>query len=79
MVSEILYVRIAPLLVSFSDRSEPLPQTFCPAPGNFTSLTTDIPSLKEMGAGEITGIILGVFAGMLIVATVFFLPYYHTK
>ncbi len=38
-----------------------------------------IPTLKEMGAGEATGIILGVFAGTLVVAAVFFLPYYHAK
>ncbi|KAG9246837.1 phosphate transporter [Calycina marina] len=38
-----------------------------------------IPTLDEMGAGQATGIILGVFGGVLIVAAVFFLPYYHAK
>ncbi|KIV81941.1 hypothetical protein PV11_04088 [Exophiala sideris] len=38
-----------------------------------------IPTLKQMGAGEAIGIILGVFAGMLVIAALFFLPYYHAK
>lgn len=38
-----------------------------------------IPSLEEMGAGKATGIILGVFFGVLLVAALFFLPYYYRK
>ncbi|KAK5344475.1 Global transcription regulator sge1 [Exophiala xenobiotica] len=38
-----------------------------------------IPTLKAMGAGEATGIILGVSASTLVVAAVFFLSYYYAK
>ncbi len=38
-----------------------------------------IPTLEQMGAGEAIGSILGVVAGVLIISTVFFLPYYHAK
>jgi hypothetical protein len=38
-----------------------------------------IPTLKQMGADEATGIILGVFAGILAISTIFFLPYYYRK
>lgn len=38
-----------------------------------------IPTLEKMGAGEAIGIILGTFAGVFIIATLFFLPYYHAK
>ncbi|KAF2260269.1 phosphate transporter [Lojkania enalia] len=36
-------------------------------------------SLEEMGAGKACGIILGVFAGVLLIAYVFFLPYFHRR
>lgn len=36
-------------------------------------------SLEEFGAGRATGIILGVFGGALIIAYVFFLPYFHRR
>ncbi|KAJ9636812.1 hypothetical protein H2201_003064 [Coniosporium apollinis] len=36
-------------------------------------------SLEEFGAGKAVGIILGVFAGALIIAYVFFLPYFHRR
>ncbi|KAM6536146.1 hypothetical protein FALCPG4_002163 [Fusarium falciforme] len=35
------------------------------------------PSLEELGAGTAIGIILGVFFGVLLIAYVFFLPYFH--
>lgn len=38
-----------------------------------------IPTLEEMGAGQAIGIILGVFAGVLVITTVFFVPYFHAK
>lgn len=38
-----------------------------------------IPTLEEMGAGQAVGIILGVFVGILLISTVFFLPYYYRK
>ncbi|KAG4414771.1 hypothetical protein IFR04_012084 [Cadophora malorum] len=38
-----------------------------------------IPTLEEMGPGKAIGIILGVFAGVLIISAVFFVPYYHAK
>ncbi|PWY67954.1 phosphate transporter [Aspergillus sclerotioniger CBS 115572] len=34
-------------------------------------------SMEEFGAGKAAGIVLGVFVGCLIVATVFFLPYFR--
>ncbi|RAL00139.1 inorganic phosphate transporter [Aspergillus ibericus CBS 121593] len=34
-------------------------------------------SLEAFGAGKAAGIVLGVFAGCLIFATVFFVPYFH--
>ncbi|KAF7510852.1 hypothetical protein GJ744_005952 [Endocarpon pusillum] len=37
------------------------------------------PSLEEFGAGKAVGIILGVFAGMLLVAYVFFMPYFKRR
>ncbi|MCJ1285290.1 hypothetical protein MMC26_004630 [Xylographa opegraphella] len=37
------------------------------------------PSLEEFGAGKVAGIILGVFFGMLIIAYVFFVPYFHRR
>ncbi|KAF2460754.1 phosphate transporter family-domain-containing protein [Lineolata rhizophorae] len=36
-------------------------------------------SLEDFGAGKATGIILGVFAAMLVVAYVFFLPYFYRR
>lgn len=38
-----------------------------------------IPSIDEMGAGKVVGIILGVFFGVWALAAIFFLPYYHRK
>lgn len=37
------------------------------------------PSLEEFGAGNACGIVLGVFFGMLLIAYVFFLPYFHRR
>jgi solute carrier family 20 (sodium-dependent phosphate transporter) len=37
------------------------------------------PSLEEFGAGKACGIILGVFFGVLIIAYVFFMPYFHRR
>ena len=37
------------------------------------------PSLEEFGAGKATGIILGVFFGMLLFAYVFFMPYFQRR
>ncbi|KAF2623845.1 phosphate transporter [Macroventuria anomochaeta] len=36
-------------------------------------------SLEEMGAGKATGIILGVFFGILAVGYIFFVPYFHRR
>ncbi|KAF5236251.1 hypothetical protein FANTH_11365 [Fusarium anthophilum] len=38
-----------------------------------------IPTPEQMGAGEACGIILGVFGGVWIISTVFFVPYFHAK
>ncbi|KAF2269492.1 phosphate-repressible phosphate permease [Lojkania enalia] len=37
------------------------------------------PSLEEFGAGKAVGIILGVFFGVLLIAYVFFMPFFHRK
>ena len=37
------------------------------------------PSLEEFGAGRAVGIILGVWGGMLVVAYVFFMPYFKAR
>jgi solute carrier family 20 (sodium-dependent phosphate transporter) len=37
------------------------------------------PSLEEFGAGKASGIILGVFFGVLLIAYVFFMPYFHRR
>jgi hypothetical protein len=37
------------------------------------------PSLEEFGAGKATGIVLGVFFGVLLVAYVFFTPYFNRR
>ena len=37
------------------------------------------PSLEEFGAGKAAGIILGVFAGVLLIAYGFFMPYFHRR
>ncbi|KAI9927241.1 hypothetical protein ASPWEDRAFT_46696 [Aspergillus wentii DTO 134E9] len=37
------------------------------------------PSLEEFGARKAVGIVLGVFAGCLVVAIVFFMPYFHRR
>lgn len=37
------------------------------------------PSLEEFGAGKAVGIILGVFFGVLLIAYVFFVPYFHRR
>jgi phosphate/sulfate permease len=37
------------------------------------------PSLEEFGAGKAVGIILGVFAGVLAIAYVFFMPYFKRR
>jgi len=36
-------------------------------------------SFEEMGAGKVTGIILGVAGGVLLIAYVFFVPYFHRR
>jgi phosphate/sulfate permease len=36
-------------------------------------------SLEEMGAGKVTGIILGVSAGVLAFSYIFFVPYFHRR
>jgi phosphate/sulfate permease len=36
-------------------------------------------SLEEFGVGKVVGIILGVFAGSLVIAYGFFLPYFHRR
>jgi sodium-dependent phosphate transporter len=41
--------------------------------------TPTAPSLEEFGAGKAAGIILGVFAGVLAFAYVFFRPYFHRR
>lgn len=37
------------------------------------------PSLEEFGAGKAAGIVLGVFFGCLVLAVVFFVPYFHRR
>ncbi|KAL8705760.1 MAG: hypothetical protein Q9225_008007 [Loekoesia sp. 1 TL-2023] len=37
------------------------------------------PSLEEFGAGKAVGIILGVFFGVLAIAYIFFVPYFHRR
>ncbi|KEF55154.1 PiT family inorganic phosphate transporter [Exophiala aquamarina CBS 119918] len=37
------------------------------------------PSLEEFGAGKAVGIILGVWAGMLLVSYIFFVPYFERR
>ncbi|KAK1998121.1 phosphate transporter [Colletotrichum falcatum] len=37
------------------------------------------PSLEDLGAGTVCGIILGVFFGVLLLAYVFFVPYVHRR
>jgi phosphate/sulfate permease len=37
------------------------------------------PSLEEFGAGKAAGIILGVWAGVLVIAYVFFMPYFKAR
>lgn len=37
------------------------------------------PSLEKFGAGKAVGIILGVFAGMLLISYVFFVPYFKRR
>lgn len=39
----------------------------------------DAPSLEEFGAGKAVGIVLGVFAGMLLIAYGFFQPYFYRR
>ncbi|KIX00299.1 uncharacterized protein Z518_10438 [Rhinocladiella mackenziei CBS 650.93] len=37
------------------------------------------PSLEEFGAGKAVGIILGVWAGVLLIAYIFFMPYFERR
>ena len=37
------------------------------------------PSLEEFGAGKAVGIVLGVFFGVLAIAYIFFVPYFHRR
>ncbi|KAI3558000.1 phosphate transporter [Colletotrichum abscissum] len=37
------------------------------------------PSLEELGAGTVCGIILGVFFGILLLSYIFFVPYVHRR
>ncbi|KFY68111.1 hypothetical protein V496_01288 [Pseudogymnoascus sp. VKM F-4515 (FW-2607)] len=39
----------------------------------------DAESLEEFGAGKAVGIILGIFAGVLAIAYIFFVPYFHRR
>ncbi|KAI9794381.1 MAG: hypothetical protein M1816_005450 [Peltula sp. TS41687] len=41
--------------------------------------TNGIPSLEKMGGGKATGIILGVFLGCILIAYVFFMPYFWRR
>merc|ERR1712093_613248 len=41
--------------------------------------TPTAPSLEEFGAGKAAGIILGVWAGMLLIAYIFFMPYFKAR
>ncbi|KAF2021377.1 putative phosphate-repressible phosphate permease [Aaosphaeria arxii CBS 175.79] len=41
--------------------------------------TPTAPSLEEFGAGKAAGIILGVWAGCLLIAYVFFIPFFERK
>lgn len=38
-----------------------------------------IPTIEEMGAGQVVGIVLGTFLGVTLLSAVFFLPYYYKK
>lgn len=38
-----------------------------------------IPTIEKQGAGQVTGIILGVFFGVWILSALFFLPYFYAK
>lgn len=37
------------------------------------------PSLEEFGAGKVVAIVLGTFAGVLIISYTFFMPYFHRR
>ncbi|KAH3917192.1 phosphate transporter [Parastagonospora nodorum] len=37
------------------------------------------PSFEEMGAGKVSGIILGVSVGVLAISYIFFVPYFHRR
>jgi hypothetical protein len=37
------------------------------------------PDFEEMGAGKVTGIILGVAGGVLAISYIFFVPYFHRR
>lgn len=39
----------------------------------------NVDSFEEMGAGKTTGIILGVFVGVLAIGYLFFIPYFHRR
>lgn len=41
--------------------------------------TPTAPSLEEFGAGKAAGIILGVFFGVLVIAYIFFMPYFKRR
>ncbi|KAF2458833.1 phosphate transporter [Lineolata rhizophorae] len=38
-----------------------------------------IPSIEEQGAGQVVGIVLGVFFGIWLLSAIFFLPYYYRR
>lgn len=38
-----------------------------------------IPTIEKMGAGKAVGIVLGTFAGVLVISAVFFVPYFRAK
>ncbi|KAJ3474525.1 hypothetical protein NLG97_g9807 [Lecanicillium saksenae] len=38
-----------------------------------------IPSIEKMGAGKACAIVLGTFAGVLVITAVFFVPYFNAK
>jgi phosphate/sulfate permease len=45
----------------------------------FMDEAPNAPTLEEMGAGKVVGIILGVWFGVLLITYVFFMPYFHRR
>lgn len=38
-----------------------------------------MPSIEAMGPGKVVGIILGCFAGCMLISYVFFMPYFFRR